>query len=64
MRKNDEELNTLKSLLDVRDAMVKPQLPRGNHLLFGMMNLRGCAWNWHIYCLVDKFFSPWTIHFA
>ena len=57
------EIDTLKAMLDARDAM-EPHQPRGNHPWSGMMNLRGCAWNWHIHCLVDKSFSPWTIHFA
>jgi chromosome segregation ATPase len=64
LKEKDDNIIALKSLLDARDAMAKPHEPKGNHPLFGMMNLRGCAWNWHIHCLVNKYFSPWTIHFA
>jgi chromosome segregation ATPase len=64
LKEKDDEITALKSLFDARDVMMKPHEPKGNHPRFGMMNLRGCAWNWHIHCLVDKSFSPWTIHFA
>ena len=64
LKEKDDNIIALKFLLDARDAMAKPHEPKGNHPLFGMMNLRGCAWNLHIHCLVDKSFSPWTIHFA
>jgi hypothetical protein len=29
------------------EVSMEPHEPKGNHPLFGMMNLiRGCAWNW------------------
>jgi hypothetical protein len=64
LKEKEEENAALKSLLDARVVTMKPHEPKGNHPRFGMMNLRGCAWNWHIHCPVDKSFSPWTIHFA
>ena len=43
IKEKNVEIDTLKY---ARDAMVKPHEPKGNHPLFGMMNLRGCAWYW------------------
>jgi chromosome segregation ATPase len=46
LNEKDDEITALKSQLDARDAMVKPHELKGTHPLFGMMNLRGCAWYW------------------
>lgn len=46
IKEKDTEIAALKSLLDARDAMVKPHEPKGNHPWSGMMNLRGCARYW------------------
>jgi hypothetical protein len=48
------------------DVDLESHQPRGNHpLTLGWDDeSEGCAWNWHIHCLVNISFSPWTIHLA
>jgi hypothetical protein len=43
---------------------MEPHEPKGNHPLFGMMNLRGCAWYWLATLPVHLSFRHWTIHLA